>query len=305
MQIRPALIFLFLLSLFFNIHAQPTNQWINYSKDYIFYDIDFDGDDVWISTMGGLVKLNQPSGTTHVFTGSNSGITSSQINNVHVAKNGDKWICTAYGGIVKYDNVNWEKFFILPSGDTIAQTFDVDEDPAGNIWFSAFAGSNVGGLTGGNSVYRYDGSTFQKFSTPNQYYSRDLECDSSGNVWGIFNNYLYRFDGVSWLIYDSTNSSYTGKAYEIEIDQNNVLWIVTLLNNVCYLTRYDGITFTNTLIPVQTQRLITVDENNQLLVFGHGGISSYDGVSFTPVTGLPYSNVVPLPVILHLRIPLK
>lgn len=280
------------ISCFINDVFAQAPKWVNYSKDFMFKDIDIDGNYIWISTNGGLVRYDKLTNTSTILTPAVSGITNGNINNLLIASNGDKWVSTNSAGLLHYDGNTWTSYYNVGSGNIICHAFATAEDPSGNIWISSNPDSMAGTING-SELFKFNGTSFTKYTVPNGDYIKDLTCDSFGNIWIAGYNALHRFDGTTWTEFSPSNSTIEGYPHRVLADSNNNIWATVTTVNGSFACMFDGVTFSNHLIPfnIGNQLDMSLDANNELLIFGYLGMVNFDGITFNLIMGLPFSSV--------------
>ena len=111
------LIFLLItiLSITFSTNAQDP-QWLNYTNGDCITALAEEGNNMWIGTTGGLVKLDKTTGIPTFYNSANSGLPGSTIRAIAIDESGTKWIGTAGGGLAKFDGTNWTIYNSSNSG---------------------------------------------------------------------------------------------------------------------------------------------------------------------------------------------
>jgi ligand-binding sensor domain-containing protein len=96
----------------------------------------------------GLVKLNKSTGEIIVYDKWNSKLPDNYILAIAIDGEGNKWIGIYYGGLVKFDGVNWTVYNTSNSGLPYNSVRAIAIDGQGNKWI---------GTDGGLAVYREGG----------------------------------------------------------------------------------------------------------------------------------------------------
>ena len=124
-----------------------------------------------------------------------------------------------------------------------------------------------------------------------------LKIDASGNKWVAFSAIgLAKYDGTSWIVYDSLNSGLpTNNITSLDFVANGNIWIGTNMGAVFY----DGIIWQfynsgNTGVPLQFVNSVTVD--GAVVWFGtNEGVVKFDGTNWSNYneanSGLPNDTV--------------
>lgn len=146
------------------------------------------------------------------------------------------------------------------------------------------------GVNGGNDdaagIIKYDGLTFSQYSdTVATIHNRlifSIAVDSSNNKWFGTKTSLTKFDGITWLNYDSINSPL--KEYYPLVTINNTLWI----GGKNSLTKFENGLWTvfnnsNSSFPLSGVRILEKDNSNNLWFIGYFStvLWKFDGTTFT------------------------
>jgi hypothetical protein len=127
---------------------------------------------------------------------------------------------------------------------------------------------------------------------------RCIEFDNNNNLWAsgfCATGRIWKFDGVSWTMFDNSNAPFSiyDEVSEIYVDNNNNIWFCTSQTG---LIKYDGSSWTvydpgNSAMPSYCAVSITQDSNgiywigtwpywNGNFMVG-GGLAKFDGINFT------------------------
>ena len=118
-------------------------------------------------------------------------------------KNGNIWVGGRNKGVWRYDGKTFTN--ILQNGRFDSYiAYSIVQDKTGNLWFGTEAGDPSKRETEGG-VWRYDGKTFENFSTKDGLSHNGVWSileDNAGNFWiGTRNTGLCRFDGKTFTIF--------------------------------------------------------------------------------------------------------
>jgi ligand-binding sensor domain-containing protein len=160
--------------------------------------------------------------------------------------------------------------------------WDVIEDRTGNLWFG----------TRNSGVYRYDGASFQHFTTHNglaNNASLFLYEDRAGHIWTSAS----RYDGTSWQAL-STKDGYPSNQIRLLLeDRAGRRWFCAQQEdlfvqdgNTCtVLKNSDGKAFNNVWSVVE-------DKKGYFWFSGTEGLGRYDGKTFTLVSKQGASSIL-------------
>ena len=119
----------------------------------------------------------------------------------------------------------------------------------------------------------------------------DIEMDDNGDFWILAGDGLTHFDGTTWTVFDTSNSSLPSNAiYGIGTDQNNLLWVHgNLTQNSAFIYTYDGSTWTafDTTIcqPLNAFSFIESDGLNKIWIGTYGkGLQMINGLNCSVYT---------------------
>ena len=209
---------------------------------------------------------------------------------------GNLWFGTLEKGIAFYDGSNL-KYLTTKDGLPSNRITSVVEDNLGNLWFGTGAG-----------IIKYDGNVFVNFSEKDGLCSNmvsDLFIDSKGGFWIATWGGVCRFDGTRFEIFPIPYPE-----IETKINPDTKDWITVLtedeMGNIWFgrdgygaskfngssfvhFTTKDGLLSNGVQSIVEDNdgnfwvgtRVIEKDNPDPEKRFGKGGLSKYDGNSFT------------------------
>jgi serine phosphatase RsbU (regulator of sigma subunit) len=137
-------------------------------------------------------------------------------------RNGNIWIGTNKGGLLKYDILtNQFKTFTTKDGMGSNQVYSIFRDSKNRMWF--------GCLSGNLTMLEPGGINFKTFSNKEGYLSSFTLCiteDQQGNIWlGTFDQGLYKYDGRSFKNYSTRNGLSSDTPFLLVCDDKDNLWI--------------------------------------------------------------------------------
>lgn len=250
-----------------------SDTWSLYTTLNDINAIERTGDVLWLATTGGVVRWNSTDGSYTSFNalnferdiGYHGALVAAQ------GKNGDVWF-GGDGWIMRYDGISWTTY----DCPGIVKKLAVDTD--GTLWIATNMGA-VRFKDGAYDLYRY------KDGFSNNGASCVVAGDDSA-VWfgasgGTGRAGLYRFDGVSWTVFTSSNSGLPSDSISaLVFDREGLLWIGTSTGIIC---TYDGITW-NTVAKGIYARIIAFDSIGKVWCGSYHGLSVYDGSQWTTYT---------------------
>ena len=171
MKKQIAVVYIIILLLFPKESSTQDSKWINYTDIDRITALVSEGDNIWIGTDGGLVKLNKNTESLKYYTKANSGIPGNAITSLDVDEYGNVLIGTNHNGIGIFNEVNCIQYYESSYNTAITV------DSKGIIW----AGSIF-------TVRKYDGEDRTEYKGPDtstRSFGRigDIKLDNKGNVW--------------------------------------------------------------------------------------------------------------------------
>ncbi len=291
-------------------------EWINYTTGDRVFDILDNGEYLWLGTRGGLYKLNKSTEDITCINRANAGIPDNHILSLAIDSANNLWMGSEYYGIGKLVGSKCTVFNTENSGLPIDQwNTKIKIDNKGKIWIgslrylSIFDGSNWKTYKTGSPVSSYtaindiffdkigntwigaswglgkfiNDSLIENFEGFNKEI-RVIRSDTANSLWlGTLNGGLFKYDGISWATYDTTNSQIPSNIiYDMEFDKTGSLWIASNKG----LIKFDGSNWiiydtTNSRLLENNIFSIEVDKSSVLWIglFDHG-LMSFDGVNW-------------------------
>lgn len=178
---------------------------------------------IWYTDFGrGLSRINPATKKIDNYTVDKSGLPVNEIYCIRGDKEGNVWVGTNKGGLLKFD-LNSEKFTQLTTQDGIGseQIYSIYRDSKDRMWLGTLSGA----------LTMYDGSNFRTFSDKEGYHSKFTLCiteDNDGNLWfGTYDLGIYKYDGATFKNYTTKNGLSSNTPYLLTCDDKNNLWIGT------------------------------------------------------------------------------
>ncbi|MBA3285089.1 MAG: T9SS type A sorting domain-containing protein [Nitrosopumilus sp.] len=210
------------------------------------------------------------------FTTANSGLPSNNVNDMTIDASGNIWFATN-NGIAKFDKQNWTVYNSSnsPIPHNVCNTIAAEGD---TIWIGSVFG-----------LCRLIGTNWQVY--PNIRYVMSMAFEPNGTKWfGLlsdsgFQGGLYRYDDISWMYYDTTNSILKGNwVTGLSLDSFNHLWLTT--SYPAGIINFDGMNWTlfdTTDFGFQTDIIseISVAPNNDKWISTNKGVLKFDGTNWT------------------------
>ena len=246
---------------------------------------------LWFGTNGGISYFNGKTWRTFTQSDGINAVTSPIFQDTQ----GNIWWATPTG-IDRYDGKSVRKF---DANDGIDMDYffyvsSIVQDNKGNIWFGTQYSKPMATLIPGETydpdinkqpeggIYRYDGKSWQKFTTKDGLFSTSVQQmikDNQGNIWFVDYQGITRYDGVNWKIFTQTDGI-TGTSIEsIYNDKAGNIWVVTDSG----LNRYNGKSWQSFELPAMNNMGKQLnDDGKNLLCFGGNSIYRFDGQAWQP-----------------------
>jgi|TARA_B110000503_G_scaffold38476_1_gene63234 ligand-binding sensor domain-containing protein len=203
----------------------------------------------------------------------NSQIPSSITRAIKQDRKRNIWFAS-WEGIIQY---NGQSFTNLTAELSSSHFFSVLEDRKGNMWFGSL----------GSGVYRYDGKSFQNFTTNEGLVNNrvtNIYEDKKGNIWLATEGGASCYDGKSFRNFTTKEGLAHNDINTIIEDDTGRFWFGTR-GDACF---YNGKTFTtitnNQGISFENVRHMMKDKEGGIWLGGNDGLWRYDGIEFNQVT---------------------
>lgn len=266
-------IFLLLFFISFLTKAQGP-EWINLTNGDKVFSILSSGNNLWIGTDGGLVKLNKETEDLTFFNRANANLPDNHIRALALDSSGYLWIGTQYEGFGKFDGNLCQVYNTRNSPLPFDQwNMEIEVDTEGKIW--------IGSL---KYLVKFNGTNWVSYETGNPlsaYYSiNDIFFDRNGSEWIAASWGVGRFNGDSVIVEDIEGLN--NDAIVIQEDKKNHIWVGTQWNG---LFQYDGTNWTkydtsNSEIPSNNLYDMKFDKDGNLWMATGNGLVKFDGSNF-------------------------
>ena len=289
--------FLPIVLMIFSVTFAQHPGWTQYMNGNQINAVAAYGNDIWVGTTCGLVKIDKSSSLTIFYNSANSGLPDNHIRSIAIDGNGTKWIGTQSGGLAKFDGVSWAVYNTTNSGL-----------PDNEVSFIAIDGSGSKWIGTDNGLSEFDGNAWTVYNVTNSglpdNYVTSIAIDGSGNKWiGTDGDGLAKFDGATWTVYNDTNSGLPGDyVASIAIDGGGNKWIGTAFGG---LAKFNDATWTvysssNSGLPDNTVNSIAIDGSGIKWIGTFGGLAKFNGATWsvynTLNSGLLDNNVTSIAI---------
>ena len=251
-------------------------------------DIAVEGEHLWIATDNGALKFNTVDNTYNQFTTAD-GLLDDLITSIAVDSEGVVWFGT-YEGISTYNGTDWINYTENDENGPLSNLItDIIEDNEGTMWFG----------TVGRGVLKFDGTTWERYSTFNGMvsgYVNSLALESNGTIWHGTLEGTSSYDGSEFVKYKTLEGNTHNNIETVAVDNEDVKWFGTYGGGISKFDGTDWRTFTvENGLPGNYINVIVPDLNGIKWVGVVGeGLASYDNVRWTvysEVDGVSISDV--------------
>ena len=213
------LIQLIFLNLSFSQSLNPF--WQNYSSGQEITNLCFKGDTAVVASSAGISKFISGTGLVEHYNTINSPMNANSCYNILCQNNGSLWMSSLEQGLYHITNNHWELFdqFNRYNYGPISQ---MQLDSADNLFFVAYdsSGGNLG-------LVKYDGINFERIDSINGIVHSNqifqMTRDYNGKIWLIVDDYIFKQNGNSWTLIDSSYNTIQ-RQMKITVDPNGNLW---------------------------------------------------------------------------------
>ena len=215
--------------------------WYDGINEYDPTGVDFDGYDALWGAYGGIITLNANGFKQWTIKDIGmqrpSNYYSPDLMDIVIDKNENIWATGWYNGTVMHDRTNWHPFY---SSDTTLINTDYDRifvDSKNRVWF----GTNWSSPNYGFTVF--NGKQWRSYNSSQRYrisYVYQMAEDHFGNVWLATGGGLLKYDGMSFTVFDNTNTLMNSNTiYAVTVDLRNNIWVGT--NSGLYVYNPSGV----------------------------------------------------------------
>ena len=238
------------------------NIWLGFESDNSLGLLKYDGIN-WIS-----------------FTVSNSGIETNRISSLSILKE-LLFVGTNGKEINTLDSMNnWS--VISTSNSPLYSNWleTVSSDNSGNILTSA---GNIDNIT---QLAKFDGVNWSILDCLPTGTAEAIAMDHNNDIWIASWKGIAKYDGNSWVIYDTSNTDFPNSDINsIAIDKNNLVWIAGGSAYEAFVAKFDGISWSvfrpiPNLVPYEFSGII-IDNSDNKWLSGYEGLYKFDGDNWT------------------------
>ncbi|MDR3706410.1 MAG: two-component regulator propeller domain-containing protein [Paludibacteraceae bacterium] len=267
----------------------------------------------WIGTNNGVSSFDGKYFTNYT---TNDGLANNKVYDIAIDRNGNICFGTG-GGFSLYNRTSWKNYTSSSNGLNNNTVYSIVTDKKGNIWLGTGTGltkldsknnfsswnfnsvyalsfdndSNLWVGTNSSGVFKYDGSTWQNYTTLNGLSSTcvyNIATDSVGNIWFGTISGVSKYDGTTWTTYKTTNSKLLNDLIKtILIDKRNQKWIGTD-NGISILdsaeTSWSSVTTSDIGLINKYVKTIAIDSTGNKWFGTNVGISVYNDSTWNAYT---------------------
>jgi ligand-binding sensor domain-containing protein len=243
--------------------------------------------DLWVGTPRGLARLKDGAFSTLT---RRDGLGADTVSAIFQDREGSYWIGTRGGGVSRWRDSSFVTYG-APQGLLDENVYSVAGSRSGGFW----AGTPYGAL------YRFKNGRFAQVATEGSLADtavraiRALFEDRRGNVWISSGEWLYRYNGATFVAYDRSSGLPGLPVRVVFEDRNGRIWVGTEGGGLSYLEGDRFVTYTaRDGLAEDRVRAIVQARDGALWIGTYGGVSHFkDGVfqTYTAAQGLSHSFV--------------
>ncbi len=225
-----SLAFLIIVSDAQTVGAQ-NSEWVVYRQGDEVTCLAEEGNDLWIGTSGGILKLDRHTSMYTLYNPVDCGMPSNCVSCIAVDSSGSKWVgCCRTGyyyyrryfigeGLAKYDGTEWSLYDTSDSGLPSDYISTLVAEKGGLLWIGTDRG-----------LAMFDGTNWRVYDVSNSNLPSNLinsiSVDSKGTKWIGTASGLAKLEDTTWTVYDTCNSELPGDFIQcVEIDDRDNKWI--------------------------------------------------------------------------------
>lgn len=196
------------------------------------------------------------------------------VTGVDLGPNNQVWLSAFNEGLLRYDGQNFTQFTTSNSNIPTDNMGRFKVAPDGSIWFGVFMKKYL---------YKFDGTTFQKYDSINVSFNplantiSDVAFHPNGKIYVATGGGLGEYDPVSkiWRFYNTTNSQIPSNSVnKVRINQQGDVWITTDGNDqfkIARLRNEEWLVFNDSNCPLDVEpKDFTFDAEGQVWFVAFG-----------------------------------
>jgi len=173
--------------------------------------------DVWVGTHEGLLHYSEGVWQSHI---KDVDLPSNYVSAIGEDAFGAIWVGFSNGdnGISKYFNEQWTTLHKANGSNASVQCMALDAEK--NLW--------VGSSNWENSLKKFDGNNWKIFNYEDGFQGsvNDLDTDSELKVWVASDQGVYKYNGTTFDKYDTANGLKSNWIKKLSIDVNDYVWMI-------------------------------------------------------------------------------
>ena len=200
--------FLLIFSLFVGeLNAQRQNKWRNYLDAASLQGADMvkSGDNLWITTRGGLLRYNTITGNHAVFQPDSCAIKGVKVTSVCSDSTGGVWFSTNASGLQHFDGTTFRRWPTKNNGEPLNRLRKIQLDKQGRLWMLHLTDSSA--LLQAE-ILMFQSGQWTSYARDSLSYQGDFAVDKDGVCWNIREDFS-RKPYTHVLAFDSRNGQIT------------------------------------------------------------------------------------------------
>lgn len=254
-------------------HFSPTNA---------VWDIEEDGNYLWVATYGGILKRHKATGQIVAKYNMNNGLPRNRVTDIEIDANGNVW-AACERALAKFDGIKWTIYNSKNTqGALIEDVSRLMVDWYGNLWVGSYWSSRLVKFDGTNWTVQLDGNKTNWGSG-----ILSMELDAYNTMWIGTKNGLIKYDGSNWKWFNTNNSNIGAKQVgSITPGTRDTIWFASD-NGVLFLsdTTWGILNKSNTNLPTNAINCVTITPDNKLWAGSWGwGVFRLDNTKWARYT---------------------
>ena len=264
------------------LRAQQS-EWVIYPDMKTITDIAQEGDFLWITSTGGVAKLNRHTLESTLLTKANAGLPDHNIWTIAIQPDGKKWFGTQFHGLMLLDNNEWTVF--------------TSENSPVRVPYPVVQGNNVWLRGNGDTLIHYDGQKWEvvDMSTVTEGVDKiGFPYGTNSSLWVGISSLSGGANSVGTAVYHLSNDTWSSIPLPSGMSittitpvasRNGALWFYGADKEIGQvLMRYDGTWTTLSIKDIGfavKAYLLTIDSTGRLwLPSVENVIARYDGTTW-------------------------
>ncbi len=190
--------------------ANAQQQWRFYNASLYAEHLEVNGNEIWVGTNHGIVRVNAQTYIPEPFTSLNSGLAAHYNAGLGADASGQVWVPHQVDGISRHNpDDSWTNFSSAAYPDSFYSMYSATVSPQGVVWAYGFFKTPYN-----SHIVRIENGAVTTIPLPSgfQYPTPQLRTDVNGGLWaalykdngGIQTSHICRYHNGQWTVYEPT-----------------------------------------------------------------------------------------------------